>query len=158
MKKICHVFWALLLIAMSSYFVQCKKNIGAKSINTDSSNITLYDKPLSVIQSFIQGSWKLQYIKGGFVANFVYYPTDSTFNLYSTLGPTRIVFKNAARVTLDTTIAWVYIPYRGDSSYAMAFHDYGGVPYTLGAFEMVADTLVLYQPADDGQYFYYTKY
>jgi hypothetical protein len=158
MKKIYHVFLALLFIAMSSYFLQCKKSTGARPVITDSSNITLYDKPLSVIQSFTQGSWKLQYIKGGFVANFVYYPTDSTFNLYSILGPTRIIFKNAARVTLDTTITWIYIPYRVDSSYVIAFHDYGGVPYTLGALKMVDDTLVLFQPADDGQYFYYTKY
>ena len=47
----------LLLLAFTS-FIGCKKD-------NQPITITLWDKPLSVIQSYIAGNWKLQYSYGG---------------------------------------------------------------------------------------------
>lgn len=143
------VFTSLLIISFAVF--SCKKNADKKL------NISLHDKSLSVIQSYIQGSWKLHHELGGYCGSCIYYPKDSSFNLYLTLTPERIIFRNAARSTIDTAIVWKHVNIFGDSTFIMNFHDKNGVPIVLGAREVVNDTLALYQPGPDGMYFYYTK-
>ena len=130
----------------------CKKDTAPK-------NITLHDQPLSVIQEYIQGNWKLQNTKGGFCGTCIFYPTDSTYNFYLNLNTLRIKFRNAHFKTLDTTINWLYVPdiVLGDSTYTLNFSDSSGIPFTFAANRIYNDTLVLYQPNPDGQSFYYIK-
>ena len=56
-------------------------------------NITLYDKPLSVIQKYITGKWKLQYAFGGLWAHKVI----NTDNSYMILSPNHIIKGNDSR-------------------------------------------------------------
>lgn len=139
----------LLLVSIAAF--SCKKSADNKF------NISLHDKSLDVIQSYIQGSWKLHHEMGGICGSCIYYPKDSTSYLYASLTPQRILFRNTARLTLDTTIVWTHVNIFGDSTFIMKFFDKNGAPIILGAREVVNDTLVLYQPGPDGQYFYYTK-
>lgn len=145
MKKIIIVISFISLIAFD-----CKKN-------SDSLNITLHDKSLSVIQKYTQGNWKLQYEKGGICGNCTFYPADTTFNLYMALTPERIELRDAYSQTLDTTITWTYVNIFGDSSNALNFSDASGIPYTFAPDGIYNDTLVLYQPGPDGISFYYIK-
>lgn len=138
------------LLLLSLAVIACKKN-------SERLNISLHDKPLAVIQSYVQGSWKLHHEEGGFCGPCIFYPKDSTFNLYLTLTPERIILRNAARVTVDTTTNWVYANISGDKTFIMNFRDRSGAPIVLGAREIVNDTLVIYQPGPDGLYFYYVK-
>lgn len=150
MKKILHsLFLFLSLLIASFYFSACKKDGNKVSI-------TLHDKPLSVIQKYTKGSWKLQNEKGGFCGNCIFYPTDSTFNLYLNLSSERIKLRNKHFQTLDTIIVWT-IHVFNNSTYAFTFIDSTGIPFTFAADGIYNDTLVLYQPTPDGMSFYYTK-
>lgn len=137
------------LAVMLCCFIQCKK--GHIPLN-----IVLYDKPLGVIQSYIQGSWKLEYEKGGICGCI--FPAKDSFFLYAILKPERIIFKNAFSVTVDTTINWIYHNATSDSTWVMNWYDRSGIPYNFGAREIRNDTLVLYQPGPDGVYFYYSQW
>jgi hypothetical protein len=48
----------LSVIALAIVLLHCKKS-------TPGLTITLYDKPLSIIQSHINGKWNLRYVHGG---------------------------------------------------------------------------------------------
>ncbi len=150
MRKALKVVHTLVGLSFIFCIEQCKKDSGHL-------NISLHDKPLSVIQEYTQGSWKLQNEKGGFCGNCIFYPTDTTFNLYMNLSSERIKLKNEYFQTLDTTIVWTSINVFGDSTYALNFSDSMGIPYTFAADGIYNDTLVLYQPGPDGIAFYYTK-
>lgn len=147
MKKKFFIGKFCLLLIVCLCFSNCKKK-------NDHINITLYNKPLSIIQSYIQGKWKLEYEDGGFCGCVS--PKDSFF-LYATLNPNRIILKNAMTVTTDTTINWKYISFFGESTYVMNFYSPSGVPFNFAAKGIFNDTLVLYQPGPDGMSFYYTK-
>ena len=147
---LCHnviVYLLLITFGLNS----CKKH------SIDKLNISLHDKPLSFIQSHIKGNWKLHHESGGFCGSCVFFPNDSSFNLFISLTPEKIIARNAARTTVDTTIVWSNVNIFGDSTFIMNFHDKNGYPFILGAREIINDTLALYQPGPDGLYFYYTK-
>lgn len=150
MKKAITAIYIIIGLTFILCIEQCKKD-------TAHLNISLHDQPLSVIKAYTQGSWQLRNEKGGFCGNCIFYPTDSTFNLYMNLDSERIVLRNKYFQTLDTTIVWSYINVFGDSAYALNFNDAAGIPYTFVADGIYNDTLVLYQPGPDGISFYYTK-
>ncbi len=138
----------LLFIATSG----CSKKVSR-------TNIILNDKPLDVILSYSQGTWKLVYIDGGFTM-IRENASDSTEWLYLKLSTNRILFKNSARLTLDTTTKWDHVNVFGDSTFVMHFADYIGRtphPETLGVNRIFNDTLILYQPGPDGLFFHYIK-
>jgi hypothetical protein len=138
MKKIHSLLLFLCLFTSSLYFLACKKD-GNKV------NITLHDKPLSTIRSYIQGNWKLSYAKGGFCGTCVY-PAKN--NEYMTLSTKRIVFGNdSTGVVLDTEIIWKReqgIFY--DSTYLLTYYypaGYGPFPIAYIVDGVYNDTLKL---------------
>jgi len=66
MKTILKILFLSGLIGITAF--SCRKE---KIKPQHNSNITLYDKPLAVIQANIMGKWKLQYEKGGICASCV---------------------------------------------------------------------------------------
>lgn len=120
-------------------------------------NINLHDQSLSVIQSYTQGSWKLQYQRSGYCGGCIIYAHNNTFNLYMDLDSERVKFRSQDEVTIDTPITWTYVNLFYDSTYVFNFSDPQGIPYSFGAQGIYNDTLLLYQPSPDGTTFYYTK-
>jgi hypothetical protein len=98
MKTRFFAFYSGLFLTILFCFAQCKKEDTAKTI-------TLYDKPLSTIKSYIQGTWKLQYEKGGIcsicVNNFenknYLWQFDPGIKIKQTLNQ---------NIITDTTITW----------------------------------------------------
>lgn len=96
MKKLDISIISILIISIFS-FGQCKKE------QFNESTITLYDKPLSTIQGYIKGKWKLHYAYGGI--SVAKYPAKH--NEYMYLEANRIVVGNdSAGVVVDTKITW----------------------------------------------------
>ena len=65
MKKVFSILFTIIFTIVC--FTSCKKKEHTPL------NITLYDKPLSIIQAAIHGKWKLQYGKGGINAKMIQY-------------------------------------------------------------------------------------
>jgi len=163
LKLVCHHFKQFmkrhlaklmsLLVTISFCFVGCKKN-------QPTLNVILYDKPLSKIQSYIQGTWRLQYEKGGIcsicVNNFANKNYFTQFGLNNKIKQT---FDN--NIITDTTIDWekswaYYINI--DSTYNMNFYDKRGYPYNYVVDGIFNDTLKLHDNYSvDAVYYYFTK-
>lgn len=121
----------------------------------DRHNLILYDKPLSVIQSCIQGNWKVEYEKGGFCGRCVWNISD----FYWYFGPGDVV-KQTYRDTLitDGSIIWEWgKPYNFDETYIMNFSDERGYPYLYVVYELKNDTLILADAGSDPMFYYLTK-
>lgn len=119
----------------------------------------MHDKPLSTIQSYIHGKWKLSYAKGGYCGSCVW-PAKN--NEYMILSTKRIVFGNdSANVVLDTTINWKRA--KGifyDYTYLLTYYypaGYGSFPIEYIVDRIYNDTLKLIDNASDPFYYYYTK-
>ena len=132
--------------------IQCRKEHNGLTI-------TLYDKPLPVIQSYIQGKWKLDYTKGGICGSCIYPDTNQS---YLILSPDRFVFgNNLAGVVVDTVIYWkrdkdIF----NDSTYLLTFYHsqwYGPFPLIYIVDGIHNDTLRLIDNASDPFYYYYSK-
>lgn len=151
MKKISFSFCTSILLIILFCFVQCKKEHSPV-------NITLYDKPLSQIQAYTNGNWKLQYAYGGISP--AKYPAKH--NSYMTLDSDRVIFgDDSSGVIVDTIIYWKrYKDIFNDSTYLLSYYHTTG-NYTLQHYYIVDrinnDTLVLIENAYDGFYYYYTK-
>lgn len=147
MKSILSVTLCLLILFCS---IQCEKQ-------TEHLNVTLYDKPLSVIQSYVQGRWKCHYGKGGIAANQIqhydnYYWTFTSDN--------RVQQSYNGDLVTDTTVKWVkalgtYT--NGDSTFIMSFSDKRGYPNVYVADRIVNDTLVLHDNSSDAVFYHFTK-
>src|SRR5947208_6830486 len=123
--KHCRVpFYCGLSLTILLCFVQCKKEHTAV-------NIILYDKPLFLIESFIQGTWKLQYEKGGICSICVNHFEYKNFQWqFGSGNKIRQTFENI--IITDTVITWKKdIGYytNGASTYNMNFYDKRGGPY-----------------------------
>ncbi len=153
MKQIIHpLFLFLCLISSQLYFSACKKD-------SNKVNITLHDKPLPTIQSYIKGNWKLSYTKGGYCGTCVW-PAKN--NQYMILSANRIVFGNdSAGIVLDTTIKWERA--KGvfyDMTFLLTYYypaGYGSYPIAYIVDGIYNDTLKLIDNASDPFYYYYTK-
>lgn len=138
-------FICLLLSLMG---VGCKKEHDSEQQNI---NITLYDQPLSVIQKYITGNWKLQYQIGG-IAGSKYVDTH---NSYMNLTPGHIIIGNDLNgVFVDSSIKWTnkYNSYLLDYSYSE------GVHFAYIIERIKNDTLIITDDLGDGFTYYYTKH
>jgi hypothetical protein len=136
-----------LLIALF-YFSGCKKD-------GNRVNITLHNKPLSTIQSYIKGKWKLEYEKGGICWNC----TNYIDNFYWTFGSNNKVQQtyNDTLIT-ETSIVWKWDkPANTDYTYIMNFSDKRGYPYFYNVYEIKNDTLILTDAGYDPVAYYFTK-
>lgn len=128
---------------------QCKKEIGPL-------NITLYDKPLFIIQSFIIGKWKLEYVQGGIAV--MKYPARN--NTYMTLKPNHITIRNdSLGIVADTTIIWEKgMSIQGSPTFFLSYHRYGTYTYPKYVVEQIFnDTLVLSDNSYDGFGYFYSR-
>lgn len=120
-------------------------------------NITLYDRPLPVVQSYILGTWKLEYGKGGICGSCIQYyqgvfwkfsPRDSIKQTYD------------GTVLADTVISWIWdrgTYTNGDSTYVMSFYDRQNVPWHLVVDRILNDTLILHDNSSDAVFYHFTK-
>ena len=142
MKTIFPVTSLFILLFMILMGTGCKKEFVVPS------NIILYDKPLSVIQSCIKGKWRLHYIYGGFSPSKII----DKYNSYMILSPDHITKGNDAQgIFVDTKISWIWSEYP---------HGYlfGYLSEYYMVLEIKNDTLIIRDNLDDGDKYYYTKY
>lgn len=142
----------LLLLAFTS-FVSCKKD----NQPTQSISIALQDKPLSVIQSYITGNWKLQYLYGGFSVH----KEIEKNNSYMLLKPYHIVIGNDLEgIVVDTSIVWVKKDIGTNEFTYLLSYSWSGYlwPEHYVVEKIKNDTLVIREYVDDGFRLYYTKY
>uniref|UniRef100_UPI003217ED84 hypothetical protein n=1 Tax=uncultured Draconibacterium sp. TaxID=1573823 RepID=UPI003217ED84 len=120
-------------------------------------NITLYDKPLSVIQQYITGDWKLQYQIGGIAGSK--YIDES--NSYMNLTQNHIIVGNDLyEVVIDTSIVWKRELIREDEySYLMGYPNPGWQSPTYFIINQIKnDTLIIIDyNVSDGFTYYYTR-
>ena len=141
------LFWVSF---MSLFLTGCKKE-------NEPINIVLWDKPLSVIQDYITGNWKLQYATGG----LIYHKYIERHNSYMFLTPNHIILGNdSLGVVVDTTIIWVRAEIANNEfTYLLG---YSRLDYPWPEYDIVSqiknDTLIIRDNLDDGYDNYYTKY
>jgi len=128
-----------------------------------SQNIILYDKPLDVIQSHIQGKWKLAYGKGGFAANSIFY--DDNYYMEFTVD-NRVIETGDNIVYANSTIKWTKVgpyewvkwsPGKYTDTYLMEFNDRREYPYCYVVDKIYNDTLIIYDNACDAVFYYFNK-
>jgi len=125
--------------------IQCKK---------EPINIILYDKPLNVIQHYIQGKWRLVYGKGGICSTCVF-PCDNCYFEYTS--DNRFISKAYVITTDTTTVRWVrdigmYL--NGDSTYLMTFVDKYEVPSSYVIDQIFYDTLIYHDNSSDPMFYH----
>lgn len=116
MKKVFIIPKFCLLLIFCLCLNNCKKK-------NNGINVTLYNKSLSTIQSYIQGKWTLQYVKGGICGTC---KPQVKNNPYMLINSNRIIFGNdSAGVVLDTTIYWIKekdIFHPSDSTFLLTYY------------------------------------
>ncbi|MBV9961481.1 MAG: hypothetical protein JO072_04470 [Parafilimonas sp.] len=133
---------------------QCKKDSGYV-------NIILYNKPLSEIQSHIQGKWKLHYTMGGFCGTCK--SDRELYNEYYEFLPNdRIRYTFQDTLLADAIINWLRYKPNGysDSISVMEFYDKRFSPNYFEPDRIVNDTLILVSPdrfTADAISYYLTK-
>lgn len=152
MKKNLCAALSIIFILIIFCFAQCKKE-------RTPLNITLYNKPLSTIKTYVEGKWELQYAKGGICGSCV---SPARNNQYMQISTDRIVFGNdSAGIVLDTTIYWkrdkdIF----NDSTYLLTYYYSAGAgPFPIAYIVdgIYNDTLKLIDDAYDPIYYYYIK-
>jgi hypothetical protein len=136
-------------LLMAILLMYCKKS-------SEHLNITLHDKPLSVIQSYIQGQWELRYMKGGIATQTI----QQTNYFWQFGSKDRLTETDQGTITADTTITWkrdLGLFIGTDSTYLMNFFDKQGVPWVYVVDGIYNDTLLLHDNAVDGYFYHFTK-
>ena len=148
--KISFIFLFLSLIGAG-----CEKEHENEQQNV---NITLYDKPLDVIQHYINGNWKLQYQIGG-IAGSKYV---DKYNSYINLTPDHIIMENDLYgAVIDTTIVWKRILLEANVyTYLMGYpHPGSQYPTYFIIGQIKNDTLIITDyNVSDGFTYYYSKH
>jgi len=144
---------ALCLSLISIFFNGCKKEQEQK---TEPINIILRDKPLSVIEEYISGKWKLNYAYGGFITQ----KYIDTFNSYVIFSPGHIIYGDDLRgIYIDTTIIWERVKINFDSIYIFTYPYSGDNPPMHQIIDQIKyDTLIILDYAADGFTYFHTKY
>jgi len=142
------IFFCLIIVLCCG--LQCKKDNSPLTI-------TLYNKPLSTIKSYIKGNWKLHYGKGGIVANMIQYYNNTFWNFTP---DNRIKASYDGVTTTDTTTNWVkdmgtYT--NGDSTFILNFYDKQDVPWNYVVEQIYNDTLILHDNSSDAVFYHFTK-
>ncbi|MCK9311635.1 MAG: hypothetical protein M0P26_05095 [Bacteroidales bacterium] len=128
-----------------------------------SQNIILYDKPLDVIQSHIQGKWKLAYGKGGYAANSIFY--DDNYYMEFT-ADNRVIKTGDNIVYANSTIKWTKVgpyewvklsPGKYTDTYLMEFNDRREYPYCYIVDKIYNDTLIIHDNMADAVSYYFNK-
>jgi hypothetical protein len=151
MSKI--IYSPILVTICLTFFFQCKKNTGQSESHF---NITLYNQPLSVIQSNIQGKWQLRYQKGGITGGT--YPVTQT--VYDSFSLNRITVITDVGVATDTAIIWkrdLAVNISGDSTFLMTYYDKSGFPQISVVDGIFNDSLVLHDNSSDPFYYHFSK-
>jgi len=155
---ICGSFF-ILFIAFDCNREPVKKNNDGNDPTDTGVTITLWNKSLPIIQSYIKGHWKLQYTEGGFAAGTVF----DKYNSYMILNSDSIILGNdPLGIYVDTSIVWLRSKNMfNDSTFLLSYSDYkySGYPYPerYTVYEIKNDTLLLVHDVLDGYYYYYSK-
>ncbi len=114
-------------------------------------NIRLYDKPLSVIRSHIEGNWKLHYTKGGIAANNIQYWEDAYWKFV--FSDKDSIKTTGGPIAADTNINWIsgHNNYVGET-YLMNFYSNYFVVDSI-----YHDTLVIHNNVSDAAFYHFTK-
>ncbi len=155
MKKLSSLLCASFLLIVLFCFAQCKKN---KAPLIKESTMQLYDKPLSTIQSYIQGKWLLRYQSGGICASCVSWRTDTV--IYQFTKSNSIVITWDGKLFADASINWIRAKDTfSNLTFVMSFSGPGGVPYNYGIERLYNDTLIIYDAYfSDPASYHFTKY
>lgn len=163
MKKSLYRSFVIASILILFCFATCKKQNPPSTENppltgNTALTITLYNKPLDTIQSYIRGRWKCHYGKGGIAANMVQYYNNYYWTFTSN---NRVEQTYNGIVVTDTTIKWIRA--RGsytnsDSTFIMSFYDKQNVPWVYVVDGFVNDTLVLHNNYADAVFYHFTKF
>ncbi len=139
----------LLLVCVVWLGAGCEKDPESEPLLHD---ITLSDKPLSVIQKYITGDWKLQYQIGGIAGGK--YLDES--NSYMILSPNHITKGDDSKgVFVDEDIDWIKTEIgTNEFTYLMS---YPPSPISYIVIGIKTDTLVIRDYLSDGFTYYYTK-
>ena len=106
MKKYPVFYIALCIAFLVITLPQCKKH----AIPPTRLNITLYDKPLDTIKSYISGKWKLEYTYGGYIANLRTDLHDKD-HIWQIDSGVNIKQRHLGDLITDTSIEWFLILY-----------------------------------------------
>ena len=121
-------------------------------------NITLHDKPLSVIKKYVSGNWKLQYAYGGLSVHKVV----DVHNSYMNLTSEHVIMGNDLYgVVVDSSIIWARKKAEPiGSTYLLGFTRSGHPsPEYYIVDQIKKDTLIIVDyNISDGFHYYYTKY
>lgn len=119
-------------------------------------NIVLYNKPLSVIQSYTSGRWNLEYSFGGLWAHKII----DKYNSYIVLFPDHIIISNDSLGSeLNTSITWVKTDIGTNVTTFLLRYSFpeDPLPNNYVIQQIKNDTLVIYDYLDDGFSYYYTR-
>ncbi|MFI5123670.1 MAG: hypothetical protein ACHQDF_00010 [Chitinophagales bacterium] len=147
MLKARYILPVFVFVPILFFFTKCKKDHTALSI-------TLYDKPLSTIQSYTKGKWVMIYLQGGFSGGRL----EADPGNYLILSPERIVFGNdATGVILDTTITWSRARFGSDSTYLLDYLSSPDFPLVRAKVvdRIFNDTLILSDYSSSEPYYYH---
>lgn len=120
-------------------------------------NLVLYDKPLAMIKSHVQGRWWLKRVTGGICSNC---GAALKNNPYMIITGDRIVSGNDLKVTLDTIIVWKRdLDIFKDSTYLLSYRDSKSYPFPIHKIvdRIENSQLILIDNAYDPFYYYYAK-
>ena len=140
------------VLILLSCFTQCK-NDNEELLH----DIVLYNQPLSTIQKYIQGKWKLQYSYGGLIIH----KYIDTQNSYMVLSSNHITMGNDyTGVVVDSPIIWEKTNIDSNNSTYLLGFSWSGNSYTEYRIvdEIKNDTLIIRYYGSDGYDYYYTKY
>ncbi len=146
MRLFFSIFGSILLVA------SCSNNSDRRK-----TNIQLYDKPLSIIKSHMEGKWQLHYIKGGFITNYVQ-QYDDCYWKFELNNADKLKTINGP-ISADTIIFWEagQDNYAGET-YIMNFYDKDNIPNSFIVDGIYNDTLMIHINSADAMFFYFTEY
>lgn len=153
MKKVLFIAKFCFLLFTFFFLSNCRKK---PQEPIDKSNVILYDKPLSVIQECIQGTWELIYAKGGFTGNYIQYYHDEFWEFKNN----NIAIIDSGSVYIDTTIQWKKDPIAfnpGQKTYTLNYYDRASYPHKYYIERINNDTLSIVDYGIDGMGYYFTK-
>jgi hypothetical protein len=146
MLKARYVLPVFIFLPILFLFTKCEKDHTALSI-------TLYDKPLSTIQSYTKGKWVMIYVQGGLSGG----RRDAYPGNYLILSADRIVIGNDATgiTVLDTTVIWSRARYGSDSTYLLNYLSSPDFPLVHAEVvdRIFNDTLILFEYSSSEPYY-----
>ncbi len=143
------------ILVITIVIASCKKN----NPEPHPSNAVLYNKSVSVIKSYIEGKWKINYAIGGMTGNqridfinsfmeFKFHPIDSIIHVENG------VIRSQSRIN--------WFPgqdiFTGTTIYFLGFNIYqSNLPFSYRISQIENDTLLVTQPVADGYTYALTK-